>query len=860
MHFSSARTAHRRTAAWAASLCALAGVPATASAEAARPPRVAAVITVAEPEGFSALTGEQQAMADVYFGGQRLGTAQVRFRPGSLTIADPAAIAAMVPGLIDPGKVQAALANARLAANAHLVCTPGADPNLCGLLAPEVAGVIFDENRFRLSLFVNPALLATRDPAERRYIAAAEPGLALVNSLAAAVSGSSGGEDSFNLQDRLVIGDADRRLRADLGYATGFGVVADRLAVEVDRPDWRYTGGLFWTPGSDLAGRRKLIGAGIETQIDTRLNKEQLRGTSLTVFLNQRARVDIVREGRLLTSRIYPAGNQALDTTMLPDGAYEVEIRVEEIGGASSSERRFYTRNPVIPAAGERVLYAYAGMLADETGTGLIDPTGDPFFQVGGAKRLGPHLALDGSAMLAGDQGVAQLGGYYLNDRFQVRIAAIGMTGGSYGGLVRLASTGNSRLNFDFDLRRIEVDGNAASASTVPGSTAPASFASIGYSALSLATQSYTQFNGSLSYSFDNGRLGMAGSWRRTEGLEREYAFGPSARVDLVRRGPWRLVANADLTLTNRGRSGYVGLGLQFFGQRGSLTGNAGMRTSNLETNGVRRRGAVGSVYGSWQAGSPEGTELSLGAGYENELRHDLASASIQLRTRPVELRGDVVREFGSANPSTQYGFGLETTMAVHGGQIEFEGREQSDSMAIVDLAGAAPDMEFEVLINESPAGRVQGGGRLPLALTPYREYDVRIKQVSGTLARYDGDARRFALYPGNVAQLKWSAATLLAVFGRLVGEDGTPIADVAIASEGSVGQTDANGYFQIQTSEAASITARLPGGGQCETRLPALSVENGYARAGTLTCVMSPSSDGLRGSVIASSSIKRSP
>jgi hypothetical protein len=844
--------------AWVAGLCVLASIPDTAWAEGTKPARVAAAITVAEPEGFSALTGEQRTMADVYFGGRLVGSVEVGFRPGSLTITDPGALATMVPGLTDPGSVRAALADSSLSTNAHLVCTPGADPGICGRLAPEVAGVIFDERRFRLSLFVNPALLAARDPVERRYIAAAEPGLGIVNSLAAAVSGSSAGDESFNLQDRLVIGDADRRLRADIGYATGFGTVADRLAVEIDRPDWRYTAGLFWTPGSDLAGRRKLIGAGIETQIDTRLDKDQVRGSSLTVFLNQRARVDILREGRLLVSRIYPAGNQALDTTMLPDGAYEVEIRVEEIGGSSSSERRFFTRNPVIPAAGERVLYAYAGLLADDTASGFIDPTNDLFVQVGAAKRLGPNFALDGSAMLAGDQGIAQLGGYYLNDRFQFRVAAIGLTGGSYGGLVRLASNANSRFNFDFDLRHIEV-GNTAAAAT-PGTAGPSSFTSTGYSALSLASSSYTQFNGSLSYSFDNGRLGVAGSWRRTEGLEREYAIGPSARVDLVRRGPWRLIANADLTLTNRGRSGYVGLGIQFFGQRGSLNGNAGMRTSNLEGSGARRRGAVGSINGSWQAGSPEGIELSLGAGYESELQHDLATASAQLRMQPVELRGDLVHQFGGTGESTQYGFGLETTMAIRDGKVEFEGRDQSDSLAIVDLAGADPDMEFEILINESPAGRVRGGDRMPVALTPYREYDARIRQLSGKLAQYDTDTRRIALYPGNVARLKWDAAELLAVFGRLVGADGNPISDAAIESAGGIGQTDANGYFQIQATAVASISARLPGGNQCQAPLPALRAENGYVRAGTLTCTATPPGEVLRSSTIASSSIERSP
>jgi Mat/Ecp fimbriae outer membrane usher protein len=179
--------------------------------------------------------------------------------------------------------------------------------------------------------------------------------------------------------------------------------------------------------------------------------------------------------------------------------------------------------------------------------------------------------------------------------------------------------------------------------------------------------------------------------------------------------------------------------------------------------------------------------------------------------------------------------------------------------MAIVDLAGAEPDMEFEVMVNESPVGQVRGGDRLPVALTPYREYEVRIRQVGGKLAEYDSDARRLALYPGNVAQLKWDAAALFAVFGRLVGEDGRPISDAVIESATGIGQTDANGYFQIQASAVASISARLPGGQRCEANLPTLRADNGYVRAGTLTCTMTSSGERLRGSTIASSTIERS-
>ncbi len=822
-------------------------------------PSQAPTISLAEPPGFAALTGDQQAVVDLVFGGQQIGAVRVTYRPGSLTIADPGAVAALLGGLTDPAQIRSALSDPQLASNASLVCTAGADPATCGRLDPEIAGVIFDENRFQLEVFVNPSLLAARSATERRYLAPAEPGVALVNAIGLAMSGG-GGDQRYNLQNRLVIGDAARRFRADLAYATDYGLQADQLAVEIDRPDWRFTAGMFWTPGTELTGRQKLIGAGLASQVDTRLDKDQLRGTPLVVFLNQRARVDLVRDGRLLSSRIYQAGNQTLDTAMLPDGSYELEIRIEEAGGATMRERRFFSRNALLPAVGEHVLFGYAGFLADDSRPGLINPTDSAFVQIGAAKRFGPHLAIDGSAMLIGQTGVVQLGGYYVARSFQLRLAALALTDGRYGGLLRLASNSNGRLNFDFDLRHIRAGAGAQPLGTGAAATGPSAFVSQNLGALTLAEGSFTQINGSASYSANGMRLSLAGSWRQSSGRERDYTIGPTAQVDLVRRGPLRLVANADLTQSNRGRAGYVGLGLQLLGQRGQASSNVGYRSTDLDGSGHRRSGAVASVQGSWQSGSPDGTELELGGGYDRALENELLSARAVLDTRTFEARGELIHNLDGQSHPTQYSLGLATTVALRGGQLAFDSQQQSDSLVLIDLAEAGATMQFEVLVNESVVGKLNGGGHLPLALTPYHEYTVRIRQIGGDLARYDGASRRVALYPGNVVRLDWNASPLVAVFGRLVDTAGQALANVALDSNGSIGQTDDSGYFDIQTASGAMLVARLPDGSACNITMPELSGTRGYSRAGTLTCDRSAAALGSNPPTPNVSQLKRAP
>jgi Mat/Ecp fimbriae outer membrane usher protein len=283
-------------------------------------------IELSEPPGFSALTGAQSVVADIYFGGKRIGEARVTYQPGSLTFADPAKLVAMLPDMIDAPAVLAALSGPDLASNPQLVCTPGTDPAACGRLAPQVAGIIFDQDRFRIDVYVNPMLMTVREAVGRKYMQRPDKGLSLVNAISGVLAGSSQGPRNYNVQNHLIIGDADRRIRAELAYASHFGMQADRLVLEIDKPERRYMAGAFWAPGTDLVGRRKILGIGIESQIDTRLDKDEIWGNPLVVFLNQRARVDIVRDGRVLTSRIYDAGNQTLDTRALPNGSYEVSF------------------------------------------------------------------------------------------------------------------------------------------------------------------------------------------------------------------------------------------------------------------------------------------------------------------------------------------------------------------------------------------------------------------------------------------------------------------------------------------------------------------------------------------------------
>ena len=102
----------------------------------------------------------------------------------------------------------------------------------------------------------------------------------------------------------------------------------------------------------------------LRAQIDTRLDRDEVLGSPVVVYLDQRARVDVVRDGRVLYSAIYEAGNQAIDTSNLPDGSYDIILRIDEPGRPEREERRFFSKSRQIPSLGRTDFFVFGGLLA----------------------------------------------------------------------------------------------------------------------------------------------------------------------------------------------------------------------------------------------------------------------------------------------------------------------------------------------------------------------------------------------------------------------------------------------------------------------------------------------------------------
>ncbi|WP_380785319.1 TcfC E-set like domain-containing protein [Sphingomonas sp. R86521] len=820
----------------------LTGLLSSTSHAVAKANNAAPRVTVGQPVGFDALLQPQLAVADIYVGGRAVGQARVRYLSGGLTFLDPDAVVALIPDLTDQVAVRAALAAPDLDTHARLACPAdgggdgGGDHSACGILQPVVAGIIFDERRFRIDLFVNPRLMVVHAAATREYLPAPDAGVSLVDQFGGTVAGA-GGDADYGFSNRAILGLGAGRIRNDLSYSSAYGLSVDSLVGELDRPGLRYSAGALWVPGIDLIGRRRLVGAGVQSQVDTRLDRTMIAGTPLVVSLAIPARVDILRDGRLLTSRNYVAGNQTLDTSGLPDGAYEVVLHIQESGGNQRDERRFFTKNAAVAAIGEPVFFAYAGLLGEDRRGTPIAVTRTPFYQAGLAKRFTAHLALDATLIGTDKTAILELGGYWLTSAAQVRLAGLGSVRGDTGVLLQASSSGAARLNYSIDARRIWSRGDKP---LIPlgYDRYPSAIAPIDRTA-QLDTGSFAQLNGTISYDLKPGQIGLTGSYRRDRRTGRSYAIGPSVFWPLIARGDIQMSLRGDMTLSNQGKAASIGLSFQRLRSHTSVSATAGARS--ISGTGYNDGTAfVGGVAASWQHDHVLGGDAAVAGSVEREVEGTLVRGRADLRTAKAAVSVDVAQPIAGDNGATQYSFNFQTTAAVMRGHFALQGRDQNDSIIVVSVDGAAKGTPFEVLVDNAPRGTVHAGAQLSIAMPAYRRYTVRLRPAGTDIVRVDGDARQVSLYPGNVARVTWSAQRVVATFGRIVWPDGTAVANAAVYVTGAIGNTDENGYFQIEAGANAVAKVQAADGRTC--RLPLAPTAggadtNGYRALGTLVC-----------------------
>ena len=784
-------------------------------------------LTMAAPPGFEDLAAERQLLLDVWFGGRKLGEARVRVAPGLLTFEDPAAVAALVPEVARPLELRQALEGA-LETNVSRLCGASREKG-CGSIEPLAAGVILDEERFRVDLFVNPALLETPDQASDAYLDRPGAAPSLISLFGATLSGSNRGDQSWHVQNRTIAAVGSLRVRSDMSLSSGTGVTIDNLAAEKDLKDWRYIAGIFWAPGTELVGRRRIAGIGATTQLDTLQDRDALSATPLLLALQHQARVELLVDGRLVSSRIYPAGNRLVDTEALPGGSYEVLLRIQEDGLPVRIERRFFSRGTLMAPLGRPQFAAFAGILPS-AGPGLSLDHGDAFYQLSASYRVAPRIGLDASVLGTGRKAILDGGVVWQSGLAQVRLSALLSSSLDYGASIRASSSGKGPLAFSFDLRTIKSrDGRplmpVASSRGTFSEDPEAGFGDRG---------SYTQAIGVASYRLGDANFRLTGLYRRGGTEDSTYSIGASVDMPVIRTGRWDIVVQANVRKSEHELASF--LGVRFLLNRGelALSGSAGTIHQSGRPGDDER--LVGEAQLAWARTLANEGQLSTDAAIGRDSDGSYARASAYARTPLVNARADLLHQFGDL-ATTQYAATLESGFVMSGHGVGMSGREMNDSAVEVSADGIAPGQRFELLVDEVARGTVGADRTTRVFLQPYRSYHIRLRPLGAQAASFDTAARQVTLYPGSVAALHWDVTPLFVLFGQAVDGLGRPVANAEIKGAFGIGRSDGEGYFQIETRSGDVLGFEPASAPACAVTVGKARQRDGYVSGGKVQC-----------------------
>ena len=763
------------------------------------------------PPGFADLSGKQTTEADVYFGGILITTAFVEYDPYEVEILDPDAVIRQIPNVRAPEMLAGLLTGPRPTGAEHL-CNARRLQD-CGTLTPAVVDVLFDEGRFRLDVFVHPDQLLLHALETEKYLPDSTVARSNLHNLRSSVSGSGQGRQ-FNLTSESFFARGEARLRARYGISND-GLSLYEMSWQQDDPDMEYEVGSFRTARRNgaLINDFDLLGIRVASSTKRRLDLDAVLGTPIFLFLPERSRIDVFRGPELLHSRFYEAGNQQIDSTGFPDGAYDVTLKITALSGAESEETQFFVRSGMMPPKGEPQYLLEAGSLLENQVDNLPRLQDELWVRGSVSRRLQDSLSLDSEFFFAGTQGTVQSGLFVLRRQWHGYAGAMLSQGGAHGVLLR-GGLHRDDLTANFDYREVRTNSAAT----------PDDFA--------LFAQSYRQGTMTVAFPLGSGRLFVRGRVNQRQSTD-EKSIGLSYWAPLMQTRDISANLTFDANYSTERSWIQLGVRVRWRGGQDTVTFNPSARYASVDADGDFSALANGRWNGPTQLPWIGETDRSVFFQQE-ENRFNVGARFV-----PADFpRTDA--EFGLQRnaQATDYYYAMnnQTTIVSRGGRTHWGEGGQGAGALVVNIDGPVSG-KFEVLVDDRVRGYAWGGSPAVISLAPFETYRVRIRSLGERLVGVDGRVYRVTLYPGNVETLEFTAREIVVLVGQVVDTHGRPVQRARFENVEGFGITDDAGWFQVEFAHGDPLKLTPKNGPPCSIEPPKDQVGEGLVVVDQLVC-----------------------
>ena len=781
------------------------------------------------PAGFEDLLAPQKSVVDVYFGGRFVTTMSAEFTANTIQFDDPEKLVRQIPVILDAFPVIQALSDT-IDTHAEAICHSGRESG-CGILQPEVAGVIFNVDNFRTDLFIHPSLLTVQSLEKGKYLPDSEAGVAVIQNLSANLSGNlndDNSQENYTIFGSSFLSYEENSLQANWDFSRDRDVSINTLLYERDYEGRLWQAGLVNTTGFGLnfSASRRLWGARIASSFNTRTDRAFTQGTPLEIFMPVPGRFEILYEERLVSSGLLDSGNQELDTTRFPSGAYDLTIRLlDEQGNLIRTETRFFAKQTRLAPIGEKEYFLEGGRVSLSTAESVLpELTDDVLIRAGINTRLADTVS--GTFALAGTKGQSLVEASLFNIGRQYELAPSIMlaSDGGYGGKLDaryrhgpLTISGSYLQLWRDDIRatdEFDLLGNAFRQSNV--------------------SLSYPLLGGNASYRFSESESTTLDQNQTTEQQRQSISY---SRM-LYRDGLYSIALRFDTSWTDDDQvSGLLSFDLTRTKDQWSFRANPQARYDKESNGNVDRTGrlAVSATYNDREtfAGNLRSTlraEKAPGrtsTGLSSRYASTWGTANLNMNYTDTE-----------ANSSTGYSASVSTSLMANSNVFAFGGENQSRSAVVVTVDGASLNEQFDVYVDNRRQGYALGGKPSIIHLSPFRTYKVSIRPVGSKIYAFEEKVYDITLYPGNVMDLDFQVNSVKVLYGRVRSGDGSWLQNASLHGGIGLAVSDSYGVFQIEVSDEIDHLMFQKSGKQCRIDIDIDDSDEDFINLGQVDCI----------------------
>lgn len=760
------------------------------------------VVSNQVPPGFEDLAGPQTNQVDVFFQNKHLLSTIATYDFETLSFKNPQLLVDQIEDLIDPNIILN-IVNRPLPINTDLLCHSRSVSDDCGTMQPNVVGIIFDESRFRVDLFVNSLQLPTKAVYSTKFLPPAEEKLSTIHIFNLNLSGTEGFDNRFNIQKNSMLAFGDARVKVQSNYTDNEDYIVDEFSLQKDNPGWEAEAGVFSTESqaTNFFSEQDILGARVKTSTNTRTDLDISSGTSIFIFVSQRSRVEVSKDGRLIDTRFYDAGNRQLDTTRFPDGAYQISVNIREENGRERIEEYFFVRNAALPPIGEPQYYAEVGKINDIEQDSTLPETSDNYLiHAGGSIRLKEDLAVEAEIANSNDESMAQLGLVHLKAGLESHLNVMTTTESDWG--VSLRETWNTeKFILSLDFRHI---------STGSSNSDPDSF--------DFVTTDRTQAFSTVTHDLFGGRVYWRYRHNDNSGAQKSETYSMRYVRKIFHNNKYQIDWDFD---ANKDSDDYLigaNINFRFRQDKNEFRFSPGLQTR--KTNNISVDDVVGETSWLYTEQNPTIGRIQSRLFHNRDNQISTTGLNISSESRYGNNEVELNQTHDSNRDIFGYSVRSQFNLASDFQAVSLGGAEYSRSAVIIDLAGQPKGAKFEIYVDRQSAGYAQVGSKTVLPLSAYDTYDIRLESRSDTFLTFEESPRQVTLYPGNVNTMSWHVERVLVLIGRALDKDGKPVSYARFKNTGTYAGTDNRGWFQVETGKLDTLILQKKDGSQCELSL----------------------------------------